>query len=379
MFLYWRNVFIKRGYYSPYNLLLILLFFHACKPERSDTEMIESTFDLSQKKSCCEKKASRFDTTNSDSTKGMIWVPGGEFTMGTNDPQSYATERPAHKVKVDGFWIDETEVTNLQFKEFVDATGYITVAEKKPVWEELQKQLPPGTPKPSDDKLVAASLVFSPPSYSISTSDYSQWWKWLPGANWKHPEGPESNLEGRWDHPVVHIAFEDANAYAKWAGKRLPTEAEWEFAARGGNNNNARYAWGAVLRPNGIFMANTFQGKFPHNNTKEDGFSSTAPVKSFCPNQLGVYDMIGNVWELTSNWFDLYEYKNIDQNLVLINPKGPSKSNDPEEPYSIKLVTKGGSFLCAENFCINYRPSARQGTAYDSGASHVGFRCVKSE
>lgn len=297
--------------------------------------------------------------------------------MGTNEEESYEHERPAHTVRVKPFWIDETEVTNNQFDEFVQATGYITVAEKKPAWEELKKQLPPGTPKPPDSVLVAGSLVFYEPEEPVTLNDYSQWWRWEKGANWRHPNGPASTLEGKGNHPVVHIAYEDALAYCDWAKKRLPTEAEWEFASRGGDVKKERYSWGSEFAPQGKQMANTFQGSFPIRNLKEDGFADTSPVKSFPPNNYGLYDMIGNVWEWTSDWYDVNYFKTLSKTLVSDNPTGPDRPNDPLEPYASKRVTKGGSFLCASNYCTNYRPSARQGTAYDSGQSHLGFRCVK--
>ncbi len=306
---------------------------------------------------------------------GMVWISGGNFIMGTDDPGAMPHEMPAHEVKVDGFWMDVTEVTNRQFNEFVEATGYITTAERKPDWNELKKQLPPGTPKPSDDLLVPASIVFIPPDHPVSTADISQWWKWVPGASWKHPDGPQSDLDGRWDAPVVHVSWDDANAYCKWAGKRLPTEAEWEFAARGGLVRKT-YAWGDEFTPSGQYMANTFQGRFPDDNLVLDGFAGVAPVKSFPPNNFGLYDMIGNVWEWVSDWYDVNAYAKYDPYEIQINPQGPSGPNVPHEPYSLQRVTKGGSFLCASGYCTNYRPSARQGTSYDSGLSNLGFRCV---
>lgn len=308
-------------------------------------------------------------------SNGMIWIEGGEFVMGTNEEEAYPAEKPAVKRKVDGFWMDETEVTNRQFKAFVDATGYQTLAEKTPLWEDIKKQLPPGTPKPEDLVLKPGSLVFTPPSNPVSTADISQWWLWVDGANWKNPEGPGSNLEGRWDHPVVHIAYEDATAYAKWAGKRLPTEAEWEFAAKGGKTGQ-RYAWGNELNPQGQFMANTFQGVFPHGNEGRDGYLGTSPVKSFPPNDYGLYDMIGNVWEITDDWFDAIRFQRLAGNAPLLD-SGMNQCYNPNNPYAQERVIKGGSFLCADNYCVNYRPTARQGHAYDSGSSNVGFRCVK--
>lgn len=317
-------------------------------------------------------------TSTSVAPEGMVWIPGGEFTMGTDDPESYEAERPAHRVRVNGFWIDVTEVTNEQFKKFVEATKYVTTAEKKPVWEELKKQLPPDTPKPDDALLVPGSLVFTPPSYAISLNDYSQWWTWTPGADWKHPEGPRSSIEKRMNHPVVHVSYDDALAYCKWTGKRLPTEAEWEFASRGGREKE-RYSWGNDFMPAGKFMANTFQGAFPATNTSDDGYTSSSPVKTFPPNDYGLYDIIGNAWEWTSDYYNITYYAEIAKQPVANNPKGPDKPYDPREPYAEKRVTRGGSFLCADNYCVNYRPSARQGTAFDSGMSHIGFRCVKDK
>ncbi len=308
---------------------------------------------------------------------GMVWIPGGEFTMGTDEEESYPAERPAHRVQVDGFWMDEHEVTNAEFHKFVEATGYVTTAARKPEWEELKKQLPPGTLKPADALLVPGSLVFTPPAHPVSLQDATTWWAWTPGANWRHPAGPGSTLAGRWEHPVVHVSWEDATAYAQWAGKRLPTEAEWEFAARGGLEKK-RFAWGNEIQPGGKWMANTFQGHFPNQNTAEDGHIGAAPVKSFPPNGYGLYDMIGNVWEWTSDWYTADLYRQRAKSSVVHHPQGPDHPNDPTEPYAPKRVTKGGSFLCSPQYCVNYRPSARRGTSFDSGMSHVGFRCVQS-
>jgi formylglycine-generating enzyme required for sulfatase activity len=329
--------------------------------------------------SCVSTGSKQEETTSAppaNKPPGMVLIPGGEFIMGTSEQDSYEHERPAHRVRVKKFWMDETEVTNAQFKEFVDATGYITVAERKPTWEEISKQVPPGTPPPPDSLLVPGSIVFHAPSEPVMLNDFTQWWKWERGVNWKHPDGPASTLEDKWNHPVVHIAYDDAIAFAKWKGKRLPTEAEWEFASRGGKQEE-RYSWGNEITLQGKQMANTFQGSFPIQNLKEDGFEATSPVKSFPANAYGLYDMIGNVWEWTSDWYDIGYFKQLSQHAITDNPQGPAKSNDPNEPYSIKRVTKGGSFLCASNYCTNYRPSARQATAIDSGQSHIGFRCVK--
>lgn len=346
-------------------LLWALVILAGCAQKQKETEEAsESTAALTK--------------SNTTTPEGMVWIPGGEFTMGTDDPESYEAERPAHRVRLNGYWIDVTEVTNKQFNEFVDATGYVTTAQKKPEWEELKKQLPPGTPKPDETVFVPGSLVFTPPSYAVSLDDYSQWWTWTPGADWKHPEGPGSDIEKRMDHPVVHVSYDDALAYCKWAGKRLPTEAEWEFASRGGREKE-RYSWGNDFMPAGKFMANTFQGAFPAKDTGDDGYLSTSPVKTFEPNDYGLYDIIGNAWEWTSDYYNINYYAVLAKAGLTTNPKGPEKPYDPREPYAEKRVTRGGSFLCADNYCVNYRPSARQGTAFDSGMSHIGFRCVKDK
>jgi len=313
---------------------------------------------------------------NTAENGGMVWIPGGDFMMGTNDTDAYEHERPAHRVRVDGFWIDVTEVTNAQYKKFVDATGYITVAETKPTWAEIKQQLPAGTPKPDDSVLVAGALVFNPPDEPVLLNDYSLWWTWTKGANWKNPEGKGSNLDGRWDHPVVHIAYRDAQAYCSWAGKRLPTEAEWEFAVRGGTEQ-FQYGSEQKVNPEGKLIANYFQGSFPVKDLAEDGFSGASPVKSFPANKYGLYDMIGNVWEWTSDLYNVEYYSSLPRDEITDNPRGPENSYDPLEPGVKKYVTKGGSYLCASNYCSNYRSSARQGTAFDSGLSHIGFRCVK--
>jgi sulfatase modifying factor 1 len=388
-----------------FTIFILSHLFISCN-KKDSTETLESSGSSSSHeqhikdslKSCCETKPSRFgNSENSNSNtnltssganysdqntkelnhEGMVWIPGGEFMMGTNEEEAYFPEKPAHKVRVNGFWMDVTEVTNKQFKEFIDATGYVTVAEKKPDWTELKKQLPPNTPPPDGKDLVPASLVYVQPVKTTGTDDVGEWWKWIPGANWKHPEGPGSGIEDKMNLPVVHVAFEDALAYCKWAGKRLPTEAEWEFAAQSCQTGK-RYAWGDELHPKGKFMANTWQGEFPNNNKNEDGYAGAAPVKKYAVNCYGLYDMIGNVWEWTGDWYDAKAYVKVAPDNVTDNPKGPERSNDPEDPYSIKRVVKGGSFLCSENYCVNYRPSARRGQAFDSGTSNIGFRCVSN-
>lgn len=309
---------------------------------------------------------------------GMVWIPGGAFTMGCNEESCTQEAMTPHRVKLDGFWMDETEVTNNEFAKFVEATQYVTVAERPINWDELKKQLPPGTPKPDDEVLKPGALVFTPPPGTVMLNDYSQWWKWVTGADWRHPQGPGSSIEGKGNYPVVQIAYEDADAYAKWAGKSLPTEAQYEYAARGGLEEKV-FSWGNELNPDGKYLANYFQGSFPNHNTGEDGFVGTAPVKSFPPNGYGLYDIVGNVWELCTDWYGVESNATTLSAGMVVNPTGPPASSDPNDPYAIKHVAKGGSFLCSLQYCSNYKPSGRQGTAYDSGMNHIGFRCVKNK
>jgi formylglycine-generating enzyme required for sulfatase activity len=305
--------------------------------------------------------------------QGMVWVKGGVFSMGGDNEQASEDEFPKHQVEVGGFWMDATEVTNAQFAEFVKATGYITTAEQKPDWEELKKQLPLDTPKPDDNVLVASSLVFKAPPSAVNLQDYSQWWVWTEGADWKHPDGPASNIKGKENHPVVHISWYDAQAYCKWAGKRLPTESEWEWAARGGLNNQI-YPWGN--EPINKGKANYWQGQFPNKNSEEDKFYFAAPVKSFQPNGYGLYDMAGNVWEWCSDNYKNDYYSEIKPGTK--NPAGPDKSFDPDEPLAQKRVIRGGSFLCNDSYCSGYRVARRMKSTEDSSMQHVGFRCVKN-
>jgi len=305
---------------------------------------------------------------------GMVWIPGGTFKMGaiTSDHHARTDEKPAHEVKVSGFWMDTTEVTNKQFKRFIQETGYITTAEKKPNWSELKKQLPPGTPKPPDSLLIAASTVFTP-VITNNLFDWSQWWSWVRGANWKHPQGPESTIEGKEDHPVVQVSWDDAQAYLRWARKRLPTEAEWEFAARGGVSDKL-YPWGDDT--NISIHGNTWQGKFPEKNTLEDGYFTTAPVGSYIPNGYGLYDMAGNVWEWVSDWYNVEYYEKCRKKTLVINPRGADQAYDPEQPYAPQRVQRGGSFLCNDSYCSSYRSSARMHSSPDSSQDHLGFRGV---
>ena len=313
--------------------------------------------------------------------KNMVWVPGGEFTMGGVGNESRPDEFPLHRVQVDGFWMDQTEVTNAQFKKFVGETGFVTTAELKPDWDELKKQLPPGTPKPDESLLVPGALVFKLTSGPVDLHDNAQWWRWEPGVSWKHPNGVGEDIlsTSEFDqHPVVQVSWFDAQEYAKWYGKRLPSEAEWEFASRGGKEKEV-YGWGNDEPTEKNIRANIWQGQFPFRNSREDGFVFTAPVASYCGNGYGLFDMMGNVWEWCSDWYRPDTYKEQSQKQLTINPSGPSSSYDPQQPYTPKKVVRGGSFLCNEAYCASYRPSARMKTSPDSGESHTGFRCVMSD
>jgi sulfatase modifying factor 1 len=299
------------------------------------------------------------DTT---STK-MIWIKAGSFKMGSADP-AFTDARPIHQVSLKGFWIDEHEVTNAEFARFVKATGYITIAQRP-----LDPGDFPGVPK---EKLVIGSAVFSPPTGEVSLDDPLQWWKYVAGANWLQPFGPSNRATAKANDPVVQVCYEDAIAYAQWAGKRLPTEAEWEYAALGGNSANTYY-WGNELKPSGKWSANIFQGQFPNRNTREDGFDFIAPVKSFPPNPYGLYDMEGNVWEWCNDFYrpDYYQFS------PALDPKGPPDSYDPEEPRLVKRVQRGGSFLCSDQYCIRYKAGSRGKGEIKSASNNLGFRCVK--
>lgn len=312
--------------------------------------------------------------------KGMVWIPGGEFSMGSNvEDESLCSlsgvtkdAAPIHRVYVDGYYMDETEVTNEEFEKFVKATGYITVAEQKPTKEEF--------PTASEEDLITGSVIFTPTPSAVNLNNFLQWWSYVGGTDWKHPLGPQSSIKGKENYPVVHITYEDAAAYAKWAGKRLPTEAEWEFAARGGKTGEI-YAWGNTLKPNGKFQANIYQGHFPikDGDTGEDGYKGIAPVKQYPPNAYGLYDVAGNVWEWTNDWYSVDYYKSLSESgKVAKNPQGPNAYNDPNDPTQIKRVHRGGSFLCTDQYCTRYMVGTRGKGEIRSAANHLGFRCVKS-
>jgi len=306
----------------------------------------------------------------------MVWIPGGEFSMGSTVeseslcglPGVTRDALPVHRVYVDGFWMDKTELTNEEFEKFIKATGYITVAERVPTQEEF-----PGAPP---ENLVAGSTVFTPTKSEVPLDDYLQWWRYVKGANWRHPEGPRSDLKGKEKYPVVQIAYEDAVAYAKWAGKRLPTEAEWEFAARGGLTGKL-YSWGDDFRPADKPMANTYQGKFPVKDTGADGFAGLAPVASFAPNGYGLYDVAGNAWEWVSDWYRADYYAELGKaSGVARNPQGPTSPLDPAEPLTKKRVQRGGSFLCTDQYCSRYMVGTRGKGEVSTASNHLGVRLV---
>jgi formylglycine-generating enzyme len=306
----------------------------------------------------------------------MVWIAGGEFSMGAQDqPQmdevgmkATIDSRPIHRVYVDGFYMDKTDVTNAGFAEFVKSTGYVTVAERKPSAADF-----PGAPP---ENLVPGSVLFSPPDHPVPLHNHFQWWNYVHGANWRHPLGPGTDIQGKGQYPVVHIAYEDAAAYAEWAGKRLPTEAEWEFAARGGLAGKP-FVWGDEFRPGGKWMANTHQGHFPASDTGDDGHTGIAPVAQYPPNGYGLYDMAGNVWQWTSDWYRPDYYRQLaSAGGIARNPQGPDSAYDPSEPGQRKKAHRGGSFLCTDQYCSRYAIGTRGKGEVSTGTNHLGFRCV---
>lgn len=348
-----------------YVFLIFLALIFSCKQEQKTTA---TEPDLITKK-----------PEGLKTPEGMVWMPGGKFIQGAVEKDSLALdhEKPAHPVQVDGFFMDITEVTNAEFKKFVEATGYVTMAERPIKWVDLKKQVPPETPKPPDSLLQPGSLVFEKPEDRVSNLyDFSQWWSWKIGANWKQPLGPGSSISGKEDYPVVHITYEDALAYCKWAGRRLPTEAEWEYAARSGRANEIFY-WGNEISRLSQ-KANTWNGKFPAENTVSDEFERAAPVGSYPPNDFGLYDMAGNVWEFTNDWYHVNYYREMHKRGLQKNPEGPGNPFNPHNPQVPEKVIKGGSFLCHKSYCSSFRSSARMQTSLDSSHEHLGFRTVAS-
>ena len=342
-------------YINKESFLLVGLFLtglFACQSGSKSTQKQEQT----------DQTTTPVLATKGDTT-GMVWIPGGPFLMGADE---FPDARPVHPVMVNGFWMDEHEVTNAEFTRFVATTGYKTVAEQP-----LNSADFPGVPA---DQLVPGSAVFTPTARQVSLDNPLQWWAYVKGASWQHPNGPESNIKGHENDPVVHVSFADAAAYAKWAGKRLPTEAEWEFAAQGGKGNHVYY-WGDELKPGGKWPANIYQGNFPDKNTTEDGYAGAAPVESFPPNSYGLYDMDGNVWEWCQDFYRPDYY----MNSAKTNPQGPSDSYDPDEPGAVKRVQRGGSFLCSDQYCVRYKAGSRGKGEVSSGSDNLGFRCVRDK
>ena len=335
--------------------------------------------------SCCSKLPSRFAAqvtpqatvkATESKVEGMAWIPAGTFTMGSVTAPANADESPMFQVTMSGFWISETPITNAEFRKFVKETGYTTTAEVPPSAEEMMKSMPPNRPPIDPSFLIAASLTFNPPKQRVDMRNYLVWWKWEAGANWSRPTGPGSNIDGKDDHPVVHVSWFDAKAYADWAGMSLPTEAQWEYAARGGHEQ-WNYVWGNETVDEK--RINTWQGVFPYKNTAADGFLTTSPVKTYAPNDYGLYDMAGNVWEWVADWYHADTYKNNAAIKNLKDPIGPAKGFDPAEPFMQKRVSRGGSFLCNDSYCSGFRPAARMKTSPDTSLIHSGFRVVKNK
>tara|TARA_R110002049_G_scaffold993_2_gene7115 strand:- start:62733 stop:63827 length:1095 start_codon:yes stop_codon:yes gene_type:complete len=355
---------MKTRKYTGFFLGLIITFL-GCKQEKSKTEI--------------SKQETNQEVTEIPKTpKGMVWIPGGTFEQGAvpQDKIAMAHEKPSHTVSLDGFFMDITEVTNAEFSKFVEATDYETIAEREIDWEVMKAQLPEGTPKPHDTILQPGSLLFKKSKSTVpNLYDFSQWWEWSIGTNWKHPQGPDSTIEGKNNYPVVHISYEDALAYCEWANRRLPTEAEWEYAARA-NKNGSIYFWGDDISELSK-RVNSWEGEFPVNNTLEDGYERAAPVKSYPSNNFGLYDMAGNVWEWTADWYNMNYYEELAAlKTPAKNPLGATKAYNPNNPYIQEKVIRGGSFLCSESYCASYRVSSRMGSSLDSSLEHLGFRTV---
>lgn len=351
--------------YIPYTLLFLTACQSSSKPKTevgfSDSVAVCNTSSIPSRFANLKSDSTSVDKIGEDKAE-MVKIEGGTFEMGSN---SFQDAQPIHKVTVNSFYMDVHEVTNAQFAAFVKATGYVTVAERP-----LDPKDFPGA---DPTLLVPGSAVFTTPKQVQGLQDHLQWWEYVPDANWRHPEGPNSSIKGKENHPVTQLAYEDAAAYAKWAGKRLPTEAEWEYAAKAGKHQSETYYWGTEKLENGKWLANIYQGEFPTKNSMEDGFETTAPVKSYPANAYGLYDMEGNVWEWCSDFYrpDYYQQSPKD------NPKGPADSYDPQEPGTVKRVQRGGSFLCNDEYCERYKAGSRGKGEINSPTNNVGFRCVK--
>jgi formylglycine-generating enzyme required for sulfatase activity len=376
---------LKQASSSKLPIIIVLVLVAGClslwyfnsKPDTVASE-IQQPAQSSVQNSPFQKTIPNSSKKTVPAPEGMVWIPGGEFSMGAEDPRAMNhggpdpmnDARPVHRVYVDGFWMDTKEVTNKQFAEFVKATGYKTVAERTPLAEDF-----PGAPP---ENLVAGSIVFTPTLQPVPLNNHYQWFSYIKGASWRHPTGPDSSTKGMEDYPVVQIAYEDAEAYAKWAGKRLPTEAEWEFAARGGLAGKI-YPWGDELKQNGKWMANSYQGQFPVQEQSEDGSAGITKVAQYPPNGYGLYDMAGNVWEWCSDWYQPDYYSQlVSKDGVARNPQGPDASFDPSEPTEKKRVHRGGSFLCSDQYCTRYMVGTRGKGEISSGSNHLGFRLVKT-
>lgn len=366
---------MRRNTVLGLTLLLCLLLLSCNNNEHHHSEHDNDHYTQPNKELNIEEVSLDRITPGDTSKSNMVLIPAGAYMMGYNGKLARADEQPVHPVEVSSFWMDEHEVTNSQYQTFVDATGYRTLAEVAPDWEEIKKQVAPGTPKPPDSILVAGSMVFRPTDGPVDLDHFFLWWAWQPGANRLHPEGPGSNINGKEDHPVVHVCWFDAAAYCKWRGGRLPTEAEWEWAARGGLDNKI-YPWGDQAVNEGAMKANAWQGDFPYNNTAADGYPTTAPVGSFAPNGYGLFDMGGNVWEWCFDKYDQNYYTKAAAMGTLTDPMGPDRSYSARDPYTPVRVQRGGSYLCNSVYCASYRVSARMPGAPDTGMPHVGFRCI---
>jgi formylglycine-generating enzyme len=356
-------------------ILCSILFLFGCNTKKQETLIIANCFPVFEgSEMYFNSNINNIKQRKDTSTKNMVQIPAGDFLMGAQQNAGYPEEHPQHQVTVHSFWIDETEVTNEAFEQFITETKYITTAERKPNWDLLKLQLPPDTPRPADSLLIPGGLVFTATKNPVKLNDANQWWQFVAGANWRHPDGPNSNIIGKEKYPVVQISWEDAMAFCQWNGKRLPTEAEWEWASKAGVSN-ALYSWGNDTLSNAFFPANIWQGNFPYQNNMADSFYNTAPAKSFTANKYGLFNMSGNVWEWCIDWMDSEYYKTV-ADKISVNPTGFKDGIKSTHPY--QKVLKGGSYLCNESYCSGYRVARRSSSTWDTGSNHIGFRCVKN-